>query len=69
MLRSAHRVKVSVTEILLRVSWFGRGVGVWHMWVNAGKVGKFGGKRGKMGEKVGNLGENGVDLGENGRNV
>jgi hypothetical protein len=35
----AHRVKVSVTEILVRMSWFVGACEVWHMWVNAGKSG------------------------------
>jgi hypothetical protein len=29
-----QRVKVVVTEIVIRMSWFGGVVGVWHMWVN-----------------------------------
>ncbi len=34
-------VKISVTEISIRVSWFGGEVGVWHMWVNLCDCGKF----------------------------
>jgi hypothetical protein len=39
---STQRVKVSVTEILVRVSGFGGVVGVWHIWVNVCDLGKFG---------------------------
>ena len=36
---SAQHSKVVNHEILIRMSRFGAGLGVWHMWVNAGKSG------------------------------
>ncbi len=39
MVVPAQHSKVVNHEILIRMSWFGEGLGVWHMWVNTGECG------------------------------